>query len=324
MTNQKRRGKLPDPGALSWRVLRAAALALVLAAGQVVPAWATIDNTVTVTGSSPSGTNDVTDNDTENVDVENAAPALTVTKVADTAGPVAAGTTITYTYTATNSGNQTLTAVSMADPHDAGAANSLSTIAFVASPLTDNAPLGDSTDGGGDDIWDTLAPGDTITWEATYLVDVADISTQVGGDGAIDNTATGSALDPLLAAVNDSSPAVSIPVEAVNASLLMAKVADGVSQAGNVPLGHVITYTYTITNNGNVPITAISLSDVHNGSGPAPAPDADAATLTDNAPLGDSTNPTGGDGEYDTLGPGDVLTVTATYTVTQSDIDTLQ
>ncbi len=324
MRKQRNRWKMPDFSGLSWRVMRAALLALMLAVGQVLPAWATIDNTVTVTGSSPSGTNDVTDNDTENVDVENAAPALTVTKVADTAGPVAAGTTITYTYTATNSGNQTLTAVSMADPHDAGAANSLSTIAFVASPLTDNAPLGDSTDGGGDDVWDTLAPGDTITWEATYLVDVADISSQVGGDGTIDNTATGSALDPLLAGVNDSSLAVSIPVEAVNASLLMAKVADGVSQAGNVPLGHVITYTYTITNNGNVPITAISLADVHNGSGPAPAPDADAATLTDNLPLGDSTNPTGGDGQYDTLAPGDVLTVTATYTVTQSDIDTLQ
>ena len=314
------RMRIPRAGAL-WRLLVAFPAALMLALAQVAPAWATIDNTVTVTGSSPSGTNDVTDNATENVDVVDAAPALTVTKVADTAGPVAAGTTITYTFTATNSGNQTLTAVSMADPHDAGAANSLSTISFVASPLTDVAPLLDSTDGGGDDVWDTLAPGDTITWQATYVVAVADISTQVGGDGTIDNTATGSALDPLSAAVNDSSLAVSIPVDAANASLLMAKVADDTT---DVILGQLITYTYTITNNGNVPITAISLGDVHNGSGPAPAPDADAATLTDNGTPGDSTNPSGGDGQWDTLAPGDVLTVTATYTVTQSDIDNLQ
>ncbi len=315
------RKKISDSATLRWRFLRFVTLALTVALAQVAPAWATIDNTVTVTGSSPSGTNDVTDNATENVDVVDALPALTVTKVADTAGPVAAGTTITYTYTATNSGNQTLTAVSMADPHDASAANSLSTIAFVASPLTDVAPLLDSTDGGGDDVWDTLAPGDTITWQATYVVAVADISTQVGGDGTIDNTATGSALDPLSAAVNGTSPAVSIPVDAVSASLLMAKAADDTT---DVILGQLITYTYTITNDGNVPITAISLSDVHNGSGPGPAPDADAATLTDNGTPGDSTNPSGGDGQWDTLAPGDVLTVTATYTVTQSDIDNLQ
>lgn len=321
MTRQKKREKMPDLAALRRRVMRAAALALIVAAGQAAPVWATIDNTVTVTGSSPSGTNDVTDTATENVDVEDAAPALTVTRVADTAGPVSAGTTVTYTYTATNSGNQTLTAIGMADPHDAGAANALSAVSFIASPLTDAAPLGDSTDGGGDDVWDTLAPGDAITWEATYVVAVADISTQVGGDGAIDNTATGSGLDPLSAAVNDNGPTVSIPVDAVDASLLMAKAAD---DATDVVLGQVIIYTYTIVNDGNVPITAVSLSDVHNGGGAAPDPDADAATLTDNAPLGDSTNPSGGDSRWDTLAPGDVLTVTAAYTVTQSDIDNLQ
>lgn len=306
----------------SVRSLIAVPMAIMIGVWQVAPAWATIDNTVTVTGSSPSGTNDVTDNATVNVDVVNAAPALTVTKVANTAGPVSAGTTITYTYTALNSGNQTLTAVSMADPHDALAGGTLSAIAFVASPLTDaGAFLGDSTDAGGDDIWDTLAPGDTITWEATYTVTVGDISSQVGGDGTIDNTATGSALDPLSAAVNDNSLTVSIPVDAVNASLLMAKSADDTT---DVVLNQVITYTYTVTNNGNVPITGIALSDVHNGSGTAPNPDIETATLTDNGTGGDSTNPNGANNLWDTLGPLDVLTVTATYTVTQSDIDNLQ
>lgn len=306
----------------SLRSLIALPLAMMIAIWQVAPAWATIDNTVTVTGSSPSGTNDVTDNATENVDVVDAAPALTVTKVADTPGPVAAGNTITYTYTALNSGNQTLTAVSMSDPHDAGASGTLSTIAFTASPLTDaGAFTGDSTDAGGDNVWDTLAPGDTITWQATYTVTTADISSQVGGDGTIDNTATGSGTAPDTSTINGVSGTVSIPVDAVNASLLMAKSADDTT---DVILNQTITYTYTITNNGNVPITAISLADVHNGSGTAPAPDADTATLTDNGTIGDSTNPTTGDTQWDTLAPGDVLTVTATYVVTQSDIDNLQ
>lgn len=320
--NILRKRNSSPPGLFRLRTAIVAPLALMVGLAQVAPAWATIDNTVTVTGSSPTGTDDVTDNATVNVSVETAAPALTVTKVADTAGPVAVGTTITYTYTALNSGNQTLTDVSMADPHDASAANALSTIAFTASPLTDaGAFAGDSTDAGGDNVWDTLAPGDTITWEATYVVAAADIAGQMGGDGTIDNTATGSGTAPDTSTVNANSPAVSIPVEAVNASLAMAKSADVLV---DVALGQTITYTYTITNDGNVPITGISLSDVHNGSGTAPAPDADTATLTDNGTAGDSTNPTTGDSEWDTLAPGDVLTVTATYIVTQSDIDNLQ
>ncbi len=63
---------------------------------------------------------------------------------------------------------------------------------------------------------------------------------------------------------------------------------------------------------------------MHDGSGPPPTPDADGATLTDNGSTGDSTNPTTGDGVWDTLAPGDVLTVTATYTITQNDVDTKQ
>ncbi len=51
------------------------------------PAFATIDNTATATGTPAAGT--LTDpTDTENVDVEDAAPELTTVKTADTAVPV--------------------------------------------------------------------------------------------------------------------------------------------------------------------------------------------------------------------------------------------
>ncbi|MEX0346209.1 MAG: hypothetical protein AB3N20_14900 [Rhizobiaceae bacterium] len=308
-----------DPGRLSWRVLRAAALALILAAGQVVPAWATIDNTVTVTGSSPSGTNDVTDNDTENVDVVDSAPALTVTKVADDDTDVTVGQLITYTYTITNSGNVTMTDITLADVHDGTGP------APVPNPdtatLTDNGTAGDSTNPTtGDNDWDTLAPLDVLTMTATYTITQADVTSNGGGDNDLDNVAT--ATGNYGGSPTSSPPlAYSIDLEDIAATLTVAKTADDTT---DVTLGQLITYTYVITNTGNVPITAISLSDVHNGSGPAPTPDADSATLTDNLPAGDSTNPTGGDNEWDTLAPGDVLTVTATYTVTQSDIDTLQ
>jgi len=41
-------------------------------------------------------------------------------------------------------------------------------------------------------------------------------------------------------------------------------------------------------------------------------------------PLGDSPNTNTGDNLWGTLAPLDVLTLTATYTVTQDDVDTLQ
>jgi large repetitive protein len=94
------------------------------------------------------------------------------------------------------------------------------------------------------------------------------------------------------------------------------------STFGPVPVGTVITYTYTVTNSGNVAMTGVSVSDVHNGSGVFTGP-GNESLLTDVAPLGDSTD-AAINGSWDTLAPGDILTFTATYVVTQNDVDTLQ
>jgi hypothetical protein len=102
-------------------------------------------------------------------------------------------------------------------------------------------------------------------------------------------------------------------------ALSIVKVAD---TAGPVALNDVITYTYTVTNSGNTTITGISLSEAFNGYGAAPAPGAEALT-NDVAPLGDSTD-AAANGSWDTIGPGDAVTFTATYTVTQQDVDLLQ
>ncbi len=102
-------------------------------------------------------------------------------------------------------------------------------------------------------------------------------------------------------------------------ALAIVKVAD---TAGPVALNDVITYTYTVTNSGNTTITGVTLSETFNGYGVAPAPGAEALT-NDVAPLGDSTD-AGANGSWDTIGPGDAVTFTATYTVTQQDVDLLQ
>jgi large repetitive protein len=91
----------------------------------------------------------------------------------------------------------------------------------------------------------------------------------------------------------------------------------------NVPAGTVVTYTYTVLNSGNQSLTNISLNDVHSGSGPAPVPTNETLT-TDSGTANDSTDATANDGLWSTLAPGDVITLTATYTITQSDVDTQQ
>lgn len=309
------------------------AVALAVAMGSITPAWATIDNTATVTGSSPGNTDDIVETATEQVDVENANPELTTTKnftlqkaSGNTLGGVAqVGDTITYTFTAQNTGNQTLTAVSMADPHDAAASGTFSSIDLAASPLTDAGLFtGDSTDDGADAVWDTLAPGDTVTWEATYVVDQDDITNQMGGDGSIDNIATASATNPGGGTTTDDSGQVSVPVEGANPNLLVTKLAtDGgdinVILDTDVPVGTVITYVYTIENTGNVPVSNITVSDEHKGVVGALTPT--FASLTNTSGNSDNID---GDDTINVLAPGDVATYTATYTVTQDDIDNLQ
>ena len=119
--------------------------------------------------------------------------------------------------------------------------------------------------------------------------------------------------------VSAQSLLVSVPVVTTNLHMLVTKTADKIS---NVVVGDVITYTYKVLNDGNVTINNITLADVHNAASPAPIPGSEA--LTDVPPLGNSTDVTPSDGVWSSLAPGDTITFTATYTVTQSDVDNLQ
>lgn len=311
-------------------------MAATVVVGGITPAYATINNTATVTGTPPSGP-DITVTDTESVDVEDAVNQITLVKSATINGTayttqeLAVGDVIVYTYAALNNGNQTLTDVTIADPHDAGAGGTLG--AFTAPVLTGT----NSSDDSADLDWDSLAPGETVTWTATYTVTQDDITNQVGNngetaDGSMDNTATASATTQAAGSVSGSDT-VSIDVEAVDNSLVVAKVAtvggapvDGLSD--NVAVGDVVLYTYTITNDGNVPISDITLADAHVSAGTFTQPVIDdvgggspTAVLTNTS--GNSTDATT-DSSWDVLFPGDVITVTTEYTIVQGDIDTYQ
>ena len=333
MTDAPMRENLNQPSAPHFRQGRtmiktirmnraATAIVLALAASASTAAHAQIVNEVTATGSSPAGTNDVTGTATELVTVQPAAPAVSVSMNASDTTDVAVGDVIIYTFTITNTGNQTLTNFSLADLQE-GSGTQPSAV-FAVSPLTDNGTIGDSTDNGADAIWDTLAPGDTITYTASYTVTQADLNTNgVDGDGSLLNTPTATASSP--GNTDDVTGTTAVPflvdLEDLNPSLLVTKDAGA---ATDVTVGQTVTYTYTVTNDGNVPIANVALSDtVTAGSGSAPTPVLAVSPLTDNGTLGDSTD-NGADNIWDTLAQGDVITFTGTYVVTQQDVDTLQ
>ncbi len=109
--------------------LTASAAAILLAAAQVAPAYAAIDNTATASGTY-NGNTTTSPSDTESVPVTPAAPSLTMDKTAGVPTTnlgasntiTDAGDTITYTYTITNTGNVTISNVTRWTwgPHSTG------------------------------------------------------------------------------------------------------------------------------------------------------------------------------------------------------------
>ena len=164
-----------------------------------------------------------------------------------------------------------------------------------------------------------------ITFTSTYTVVAGDLSGAGGGtgtsftgaaepDGYLDNTATATS------GYNDGTGNVavtdtdtrSIQLD-IQPSLLISKAAD---DATNVVAGQVVTYTYTVTNAGNVPITNVTLADTHKGTPGALTPAFASWTVQNGSTVTGNT--------IDTLEPGAVAVFTASYTVIQSDVDTLQ
>jgi uncharacterized repeat protein (TIGR01451 family) len=130
----------------------------------------------------------------------------------------------------------------------------------------------------------SLAPGATMTCTATYLTTQADVDA-----GEVTNTGTVIGTPPSGPAVTDDSPAT---VTAEQTPAINLDKSASPTQVGAV--GEVITYTYRVTNIGNVTLHDIALSDDRLG----------AITCPETV-----------------LAPGAQMDCTATYTVTQADLD---
>jgi uncharacterized repeat protein (TIGR01451 family)/fimbrial isopeptide formation D2 family protein len=204
-------------------------------------------------------------------------PGIALVKTADTSAlssPPAQGETITYRFAVTNTGNVTLTNVTLTD--------SLPGIVVSGGPIP------------------SLAPGatDTTTFTATYVLLQTDVDL-----GSVTNQAEVTGDDPFGGSVSDLSgttngddaplvtPLVDLP------SIALVKTA---TPAFSSPpaLGDPITFAFTVTNTGNVTLTNVTVTD------PLPGIVLSGGPIPSLAP-----------------GASDATTFTATYALTQADLD---
>ncbi|MEU8386255.1 hypothetical protein AB0C32_44865, partial [Streptosporangium sp. NPDC048865] len=197
-------------------------------------------NTAVVSGTPPTGPPVDSDPSTATVAVT-AAPSLALLKTASPATVAGAGRTVTYSYAVVNTGNTTLSALSVADTVFSGSG----TPGVITCPAT------------------TLAPQASTTCTSTYTVTQADIDT-----GVIVNTAVASGTPPTGPAVASApSTATITAVSAPGLELLKTVSPSTVSVAGQT-----VTYSYLVTNTGNATLTGVDVTDTaFSGTGAPPA-----------------------------------------------------
>ncbi len=252
----------------------------------VILTLTSISSGLATLGAPLTATNTITDNDVATLTVAKAVNQTNITSPQ----------TLTYTITVANTGNIPLTGPVITDTLSNGSALTLTSGPTLTSG--DAAPLG------------TIDVGETWIYTATYAVTQASIN----GGATITNSATFTTNETTLQSSNTVSTTITRTPQ-----LTTLKSA---STPGPTPVGTVITYKYKVTNSGNVTMTGVVVADTHNGSGTFAGPGSETL-FTDVAPSGDSTDLLA-NASWDTLGPGDTLEFTATYTVTQQDVDLLQ
>jgi uncharacterized repeat protein (TIGR01451 family) len=215
-----------------------------------------VENSATVTGTfgtdgsgNPVTVSDVSgatvNDDTPTLVPDLQAPSVAVVKTADAsavANPAGVGQQITYGFEIRNTGNTTLTNVTLADP--------LSGLTLAGAPIP------------------SLAPGttDTVAYSATYPITQGDIDA-----GSVTNQATvtggytdqngdpQSVTDLSGATFTDDDPTVVPLAQAPGIDLVKTVDTSGLS----VPaaLSDVLAYTFEVRNTGNVTLTGVTVTD---------------------------------------------------------------
>jgi hypothetical protein len=253
--------------------------------------------------------------------VENTETVI-VTLTSVTSGAATLGATVTATNTISDNDSATVNIVNTTNGAEAGPANGLMTLTQSAVSVVNTViayTVGGTSTSGSDYTalsgTVTIAAGSTT---ATISIPVLDDAIFEGGEtvkvtlGSI-TSGLNTSLGATVVAVNTITDN-----EVASPSLQLTKTA---STPGPVVVGQVYTYSFAVKNTGNVPIDAVSVADTaFTGTNVLPVPGSEALS-SDVAPLGDSTDVTSNNNSWSTLAPGDTVTFTASYTVSQADID---
>ena len=231
-----------------------------------------ITNTAVAAGTTPTGA-PVNSPPSSAIVTATPAPALTIVKSVDAAQLTVAGQVLHYSFVVTNTGNDTLTNVTVNE----------TTFSGSGTPPVVTCPGGAAS----------LAPGASVTCTAGYTVTQADIDS-----GKVANTATSTGTPP-------SGPPVTSPPSSVNVPNVPAPALTVVKSASPTTVtavGQTVHYTFVVTNTGNVTLHGVTVTDTaFSGTGTAPVITCPAAASS--------------------LAPGAAATCTASYTVTQADIN---
>lgn len=188
-----------------------------------------VNNTATVHATSSDGTA-ISGGPSSTSTPTTVAPALTVSKSALPQTVTLPGQAVHYSFLVTNTGNQTLSNVAVAD-----------TLAAPAGPaITVNCPT------------TTLAPAVAETCTATYAATQADID-----NGGIGNSAVASGRSPSGTIVHSTAS-----VAAVSATRSPALgITDTNPTAPVTQVGQTIPFMFTVKNTGNVTLTGVTVTN---------------------------------------------------------------
>ena len=157
-----------------------------------------------------------------------------------------AGETVNYSYLVTNTGNDNLATVAVADP----------TLGAVTCPTP---------------VSPGLAPGASETCRAdeTYAVTQADVDA-----GQVTDTATAVGSDTAGATSPVSSPSTAtIPAEAAQPTVSLVKIAAAsTGDTRSLTVGETIVYAYVVTNTGDVDLASVAVNDPTLGAVTCPTP----------------------------------------------------
>ena len=192
-----------------------------------------VKNTAVAVGTSPKGV-EVNDSDANTVTIA-AAAAIEVTKALKAGAPAKAGDAVTWTVTVKNTGNVTLTDVTVTD-------------ALAGAALT--APCGFATPIA------SLTPNASVSCDVSYSVTQADVNA-----GSVTNTATASGLPPVGEPVTDDADST-VPIGATP----LIDVTKTWLSGAPAKAGDPVAWTVTVKNTGAVTLTDVTVSDSLSGA----------------------------------------------------------